>query len=83
MNVKLSKPIKRGEKEIKEVTLREPTAGELRGLDNFDLMRMNVTAHRTLIPRISDITANEFDQLPPRDLIALQTEVVSFFTPVE
>ena len=81
--VALSKPIKRGEKTVNEVTLREPSAGELRGLDNFDVMRMNVTAHRTLIPRISDITANEFDQLPPKDLIAIQTEVVGFFTGTE
>jgi hypothetical protein len=83
MAVTLSKPIKRGEKEITQVSLREPTAGELRGLDNFDIMRMNVTAHRSLIPRISELTANEFDQLPPKDLIAIQSEVVSFFTGTE
>ena len=46
-------------------------------------MRMNVTAHRSLIPRISELTANEFDQLPPKDLIAIQSEVVSFFTGTE
>jgi hypothetical protein len=81
--VTLSKPIKRGDKEITEISLREPTAGELRGLDNFDVMRMNVTAHRALIPRISELTANEFDQLPPKDLIAIQSEVVGFFTGTE
>ena len=40
---------------------------------------MNVGAHRTLIPRISNITANEFDLLRPKDLIAVQQEVVAFF----
>ncbi|EIU5460387.1 TPA: phage tail assembly protein [Pseudomonas aeruginosa] len=79
-NVPLSKPFKRGETEIAAVELREPSAGELRGLDMFDVIRMNVTAHRSLIPRISNLTANEFDQLSPRDLLNVQTEVVGFFT---
>lgn len=77
--VTLKRPIKRGETEITEVTFREPGAGELRGLDMFDVIRMNVTAHRTLVPRIANITANEFDQLAPKDLMAVQTEVVGFF----
>ena len=65
----------------KDVLMRfaQPSAGELRGLDNFDVLRMNVGAHRTLIPRISNITANEFDMLRPKDLIAVQQEVVAFF----
>lgn len=79
-NVPLSKPFKRGETEIAAVELREPSAGELRGLDMFDVIRMNVTAHRSLIPRISNLTANEFDQLSPRDLLNVQTEIVGFFT---
>ncbi|MCX4116976.1 phage tail assembly protein [Aeromonas rivuli] len=77
--VTLSRPVKRGEAEISTVELREPSAGELRGLDNFDVLRMNVGAHRTLIPRISNITANEYDMLCPKDLIAVQQEVVAFF----
>jgi hypothetical protein len=77
--VPLKRPLKRGETEITEVTFREPGAGELRGLDMFDVIRMNVTAHRTLVPRISNITANEFDVLSPKDLMAVQTEVVAFF----
>lgn len=75
----LKRPIKRGDTEITEVTFREPGAGELRGLDMFDVIRMNVTAHRTLVPRIANITANEFDQLAPKDLMSVQTEVVAFF----
>jgi hypothetical protein len=77
--VKLSRPLKRGDAEITEVTFREPGAGELRGLDMFDVIRMGVNAHRTLIPRIANITANEFDLLAPKDLLAVQTEVVGFF----
>ncbi|KEQ11224.1 hypothetical protein GZ77_26565 [Endozoicomonas montiporae] len=78
--VTLKKPIKRGDNEIKTVEIREPSTGELRGLDTFDILRMNINAHRTLVPRISQITANEFDQLTPKDLTSVQQEVVSFFT---
>lgn len=78
--VTLSRPIKRGEIEITEVTFREPGAGELRGLDMFDVIRMGVNAHRVLVPRIANITANEFDMLAPKDLLNVQTEVVAFFT---
>ncbi len=78
--VTLKTPIKRGEEDIKTVTLREPRSGELRGLDNFSVLRMDVNAHRTLVPRISNLTANEFDALPPKDLLSVQQEVVAFFT---
>ncbi|MCG9780416.1 phage tail assembly protein [Photobacterium damselae] len=77
--VKLNQPIKRGEEEITEITLREPKSGELRGLELFSVLRMDVTAHRTLIPRISNVTANEFDQFGPKDLAIVTNEVVSFF----
>lgn len=77
--VKLNQSIKRGEEEITEITLREPKSGELRGLELFSVLRMDVTAHRTLIPRISNVTANEFDQFGPKDLAIVTNEVVSFF----
>ncbi|WP_372830509.1 phage tail assembly protein [Pontibacterium sp.] len=79
--VLLTSPLVRGEMEVSEIELREPKAGELRGLNNMDVLQMSVTAHRTLIPRISSVTANEFDQLAPADLIQLQQAVVSFFLP--
>ncbi|OCH08100.1 hypothetical protein A6D98_09955 [Aliivibrio fischeri] len=77
--VTLKKPIQRGDDAIERVELREPDTGSLRGLEMFAVLRMDVNAHRTLIPRISNITANEFDMLKPSDLLSLQTEVVSFF----
>lgn len=77
--VKLSEPLKRGDEEITDVTLREPKSGELRGLDMFDVIRMSVNAHRALVPRISNITANEWDLLAPKDLMAIATEVAGFF----
>lgn len=79
--VTLEEPITRGETKIKTIELRAPKAGELRGLNNFDVIQANVTAHRTLIPRISNITVNEFDLLDPADLMAVQQEVIAFFMP--
>lgn len=78
--VELKKPLKRGDIEITEINLREPETGSLRGLEMFSILRMDVNTHRQLVPRISDITANEFDMLKPSDLVAVQTEVVGFFT---
>lgn len=78
--VTLKRPLKRGEEEIGEIVLREPETGSLRGLEMFSILRMDVNTHRTLVPRISNITANEFDMLAPSDLVAVQSEVVSFFT---
>jgi len=78
--VLLIKPLKQGENEITEVTLREPTTGELRGLEMFQILRMDVNAHRTLVPRLSKLSANEFDMLAPRDLLKVQEEIVGFFT---
>lgn len=79
--VTLEEAIVRGDIEITTITLRAPKAGELRGLNNFDVIQANVTAHRTLIPRISNITVNEFDNLPPADLMSIQQEVIAFFMP--
>lgn len=78
--VPLTTPIKRGDVEVTEITLREPKSGELRGLDMYDVVRMNVNAMRTLVPRISNVTANEFDALSPKDLMSLAMEVSGFFT---
>ncbi|MCF1458082.1 MAG: phage tail assembly protein [Shewanella sp.] len=79
--VTLSQPIARGDKQITTVSLREPKAGELRGLNNFDVLQASVTAHRTLVPRISELSVAEFDQLTPADMLAIQQEVIAFFMP--
>ena len=80
----LPKPIKLGEREIKEVQIRKPKAGEMRGLKTMDILQMDITAHRTLIPRLCpDITASVFDELEPENLTILQGEVVSFFVDAE
>lgn len=84
--VKLPTPIKRtpgpeGEdRDVKEVTFREPKGGDLRGFETIAILRMDYNAHRTLIPRICpQVTANDIDAMDPKTLLALQTEVVDFF----
>ena len=78
--VTLKTPIKNGDKEITTLELRTPKAGEMRGLKTMDLLQMDITAHRTLLPRICpELTAAMFDDLEAENLTAIQSEVTSFF----
>ncbi|MGL5526386.1 MAG: phage tail assembly protein [Aeromonas veronii] len=72
-------PLPRPIRGMTSIRIREPSAGELRGLDVYDLLRMNIQAHRTLIPRISQLTANDLDTMRPREIMAVMQEVVGFF----
>lgn len=51
--VRLSSPIKVGGKEITEVTLRKPKAGEMRGLQTANILQMDVDTMIKLLPRIT------------------------------
>ncbi|MGL4755181.1 MAG: phage tail assembly protein [Aeromonadaceae bacterium] len=78
--VKLPEPVKRGDKLIEEITLREPVAGTLRGLETVAVLRMDYAAHQTLIPRICpDLTKDDIANMSPKTLLAVQSEVVGFF----
>lgn len=78
--ITLPTPIKRGDKDITEVHLREPKGGDLRGFSTVDVLRMEYAAHRTLIPRLCpEITANDIDAMDPKTLLAIQSELVGFF----
>ncbi|QEY63375.1 phage tail assembly protein [Metapseudomonas lalkuanensis] len=78
--VTLDQPIKRGDTEIQEITLRKPNAGELRGLHLADLLQLDVTALIKLLPRISTPTLNEYEAttMDPADLLACGTKVAGF-----
>lgn len=79
-SVKLPTTIKLGDKDVTELTIREPRAGELRGLEVVSLLRMDYTQHRTLIPRVCPaLTVNDVDNLSPKNLVAIQQEIVGFF----
>ncbi|WP_323010029.1 phage tail assembly protein [Paracoccus sp. (in: a-proteobacteria)] len=79
--VTLSTPVARGESAVSSVTLREPSAGDMRGLNLSEVLQMNVAAMSRLIPRISDpgLAPDEVAALPGRDLVALSLAVVGFF----
>lgn len=81
--VELDQPIKRGDQEIKTVSLRCPTAGELRGVSLVELMNMNTDALTKVIPRLSNptLTDEEIKQMSPADLVQIATEVVGFLVP--
>ena len=54
----LSKAITRDGKPVIDITLREPSAGELRGIKLFDLIQGDTGALIDLLPRISTPALN-------------------------
>ncbi len=78
--ITLETPITRGDSEIKEVTLRKPGSGELRGINLTDLLQMNVNALHKVLPRISSPSLTEADvaKLDPADLTDMASEVAGF-----
>ena len=78
--VVLDMPILRGKSEIKEVVLRKPQSGALRGTRLQAIMDMDVSSMMTIIPRISSptLTPQEMAELDPADLTAMSVEVVTF-----
>ena len=79
--ITLETPVTRGEQTIREVSLRKPAAGELRGVALADLLRLDVAALITVLPRITSptLTTQDVQQLDLVDLTAIGTEVLGFF----
>lgn len=77
----LEHPIMIGEQKVEWLTLRQPRAGELRGLNLLDLPQLDIDALLTLLPRISTpIIMHPFGaQLHPADLITIGKGVSGFF----
>lgn len=78
--ITLDVPIKRGETEIKELTLRKPCSGELRGLSLLDLMQMDVNAVHKILPRITvpPLVAHEVNQMDIADVTQCSVGIASF-----
>ncbi|OWY76901.1 MULTISPECIES: phage tail assembly protein [Pantoea] len=78
--VTLDTPIQRGKTEIKEIVLRKPQSGALRGVRLQALMEMDVNAVMAVLPRVSTpaLTVQEINEMDPADLVSLSVEVVSF-----
>ncbi len=81
--VTLDTPLKRGDTAITQIELRKPRAGELRGVALYDLVRMDVAAVQTVLPRITTptLTRPEVDSLDPADMFQLAAEVSAFLSP--
>jgi hypothetical protein len=81
VKVKLKTPIKvDGKKSIEEIEIREPKAGEMRGISVLEVLRMEVTAYKQLLPRISKpiLTAEQIDSLNFGDIAKIMREVSDF-----
>ena len=78
--VTLDQPIRRGTDEITSITLRKPSAGELRGVLLVDLLNLDVASLIKVIPRISSpgITAPEAAGMDPADLLAIGGKIAGF-----
>lgn len=81
--ITLEAPLQRGEQTITAITLRKPSAGELRGLSLVNLIQMEVSALTTVLPRITTpvLTTEEINRLDLADLMQLGTEVAGFLVP--
>lgn len=79
--ITLSKPIKMGDKEITEIDIREPTAGELRGVKISDIVQVDVAAFELLLPRITNpaLSSSHVSQLSLKDFAKFSRQVVGFF----
>ena len=82
--VELLAPIEvEGEEPIKSVSLREPKAGEMRGLNFTDIMQMDIDTMMTMIPRISSLTERHMINLKPINYAPLFTGVAGFFVDID
>lgn len=83
VDIDLDQPLQRGEQTIARIQVRKPGSGELRGCSLMDLMRMDVSALHTVLPRITNPTLTQHDvsRLDPADLTQLGTAVTNFLLP--
>lgn len=81
--VVLDEPIRRGETEIREVVVRKPNSGALRGVRLQALLEMDVNYMTDVLPRVTTpaLTKPEILAMAPGDLLNLSVEVVNFLLP--
>ena len=79
----LDTPITRGTDEIKEIELREPKGGDLRGLSLIDLSRGDMDSLLILVPRISSpfLTKTDMEGMTAPDLAEMMRVLRDFFEP--
>lgn len=81
--VVLDEPIRRSETEIREVVVRKPNSGALRGVRLQALLEMDVNYMTDVLPRVTTpaLTKPEILAMDPGDLLNLSVEVVNFLLP--
>ncbi len=78
--VTLPTAIKRRNKDVKEITLSEPTITALTGLEITGVIRGDTAQLVTLLPRISDLTESEARNLSFKNIAKLSMSVTSFLS---
>ena len=83
--VTLDAPLKIDGKDVNEIGLRTPTAGELRGLKLSEVLVMDVNAHMELLPRITQppVSGAQLAAMAPHDFTKLVTGALLFFVSSE
>lgn len=81
--VELETPLQRGKTEVKEITVRKPMSGGMRGVSLVDIMNLDVAALTKVMPRITTpaLTEAELKTMDIVDLVQLGTALNGFLTP--
>lgn len=79
VSVKLVTPMMVKDKEVTELEIRKPNAGNLRGLNLVGVCELNFDTAMTLLPRISDLNERDVLNMEPENFPPLMTEIASFF----
>lgn len=83
LTVKLNNAVEINGKKIKTIELREPMAGELRGLSLLKVVELDIAAITILAPRISELTEMHMLNMGAADLLTVSAGIVSFFGATE
>jgi len=83
VNVTLEEPIKRDGGDIAAVTVRRPLPEAMSGLSLRDIVDMEATTMRKLLPRITEppLLASEVATMAPGDFLLLSAEASGFLLP--
>lgn len=78
-------PLKFGDGTLSEIKMREPCAGDLRGIKMLELHDGDVTSAITLASRICTpfVSVPQLSAMTPYDALQLYASVVDFFAPPE
>lgn len=81
--VELETPLQRGKTLVKEITVRKPMSGGMRGVSLVDIMNLDVAALTKVLPRITTpaLTEAELKTMDIVDLVQLGTALNGFLTP--